>query len=330
VSEEAAPSALREGEGVLASAASWVSDPVWRLGRVVEGRRLSHTFLLANRTPDSVRVVKAASSCGCLTVKPIERTLLEPGAAAQVRVEMDTKGLRGRVRKLIHVEIAGTSGRGTDRIFLAVTADVTGVSRFVCEPYEIGLGDVEPSEVVTRTVTVRSTGREGPRNLFSAPDSAAVRAAVLPGPMDHAVLLKAVVVVPATPGPFEHRIRIGSEQDSVEPYVLRVCGRVRSEIEVRPARMFLGELHGGRGFSKRVVVRHRSGEAFRVKEVTVSSPALGVERMSPDGPASTALLRVCNKERLEAGPLLADVGLQLRTNAGTEELTLRVAGIVVE
>ena len=147
---------------------------------------------------------------------------------------------------------------------------------------------------------------------------------VLPGNGNSGVMVEIRVEAPSTPGPFEYLVRIASDQPLVKSYGLKVCGRVRSKIAIQPSHVFLGELDANSGFSQNIAVRHRFGDVVRIDKI-VASPLVKIEQSLVEGTSSAIIVHIHNAQRLEPGPMVADILLGI----GTEQVRVRVSGIVV-
>ncbi|MGD2063752.1 MAG: DUF1573 domain-containing protein [Nitrospirota bacterium] len=73
------------------------------VGVVFAGELVVHTYPFANQGDQPLRVFSAVVSCGCTEATVTGDDILAPGGVAEVRVETDTTGKRGRFTKEIEV-----------------------------------------------------------------------------------------------------------------------------------------------------------------------------------------------------------------------------------
>lgn len=94
--------------------------PTHDFGAVKPGDVKSHVFLIRNDGVTKVTVNRIIVDCGCTAVQ-LEDRIIPVGGTASVLVELDTKGLRGRVTK----QVAVTFQDGLPTIIMSLQAIVT-------------------------------------------------------------------------------------------------------------------------------------------------------------------------------------------------------------
>lgn len=111
---------------------SWVGPPTWgpllrcprstyNCGKLPTGEVRKCVFLLQNEGRQKLTLLKVISNCGCIVTDFDEGAELEPGASIPLRVQLDSTGMRGRIRK----DIAIQWGPGeTKPLVLTVIANV--------------------------------------------------------------------------------------------------------------------------------------------------------------------------------------------------------------
>ena len=63
------------------------AEPVWNLGEVAAGQRLSHEFTLLNRSKQRIRIGRVSATCGCVAVN-LHGEVVPPGDAIALPVEI--------------------------------------------------------------------------------------------------------------------------------------------------------------------------------------------------------------------------------------------------
>jgi len=78
-----------------------IFDPkILHLHDVLEGKKVEQQILIRNIGQSSHRIVRIESSCGCTTAEP-EMRILEAGGFTSVRIDIDTFGKTGEVKKTL-------------------------------------------------------------------------------------------------------------------------------------------------------------------------------------------------------------------------------------
>ena len=80
-----------------------LQDPYsWDFGQVKQNQVLEHGFTLKNNTDKALNITGHNTSCGC-TVSEIAKKTLEPGESAEVKVQFNSKGYKGKVQQFVYV-----------------------------------------------------------------------------------------------------------------------------------------------------------------------------------------------------------------------------------
>ena len=78
-------------------------DPyTWNFGEVEEGSILKHTFMLENKSKNTLIIKNVRTSCGC-TGSVVSNSEIPPGEASQIEVTFDTKGYSGKTEQFVFV-----------------------------------------------------------------------------------------------------------------------------------------------------------------------------------------------------------------------------------
>jgi hypothetical protein len=96
-----------------------VDERVHDFGKIKEGERVSHTFILTNTGEEPLIISLARGSCGCTTPK-WPRTPVPPGEQAEIEVVFNTAGRVGKQTKNVTI-YANTL---PDKTYLTIMADV--------------------------------------------------------------------------------------------------------------------------------------------------------------------------------------------------------------
>lgn len=88
-------------------------------GRVRQGQRVEHTFVLRNGGERDLRISRVRASCDCTAAGP--QDVIEPGATGEIPVSFDTTGQFGSVTRTIGVF---SNDPSAPAVLLKLTADV--------------------------------------------------------------------------------------------------------------------------------------------------------------------------------------------------------------
>lgn len=74
----------------------------FNFGRVVEGKKIEHTFTVFNDSNERKIIRKIKSSCGCTAVIPDEKEIMPKGKTT-VKTILHTAGLKGKIEKKVEL-----------------------------------------------------------------------------------------------------------------------------------------------------------------------------------------------------------------------------------
>ena len=74
----------------------------WNFGKVKEGQRLEHDFLLKNETDKTLNIKDINTSCGG-TASNIEKKTILPQESVKIEVQFNSKGYLGPVKQFVYV-----------------------------------------------------------------------------------------------------------------------------------------------------------------------------------------------------------------------------------
>ncbi|HBY57426.1 MAG TPA: hypothetical protein DEG96_06150 [Candidatus Atribacteria bacterium] len=79
-----------------------VSEEEWDFGKVVQGEKPTHTFMVKNGGEGELIIERIKESCSCIEAS-ISTTRLQSGDTAEVTVTYDTTDYLGKDEKHIHI-----------------------------------------------------------------------------------------------------------------------------------------------------------------------------------------------------------------------------------
>lgn len=110
-----------------------IEPPSHDFGKVTEGQRLTHVFVVKNTGGQPLEIGAVQPSCGC-TAAVLAEKVVAPGGSTRIEVAFDTRGRLGKNRKTIRVRSNDPDSQSTELVF---TADVEALLAF--EPPQVRL-----------------------------------------------------------------------------------------------------------------------------------------------------------------------------------------------
>jgi len=94
-------SALSEQELANAPALA-VDDTEFRFGRISQGEKVEHVYVLSNTGKSDLHIRKVKASCGCTAVQP-EKNVIAPGESVDIKTVFNSAGKIGNQNKTVTI-----------------------------------------------------------------------------------------------------------------------------------------------------------------------------------------------------------------------------------
>ncbi|MBA7575735.1 hypothetical protein ES708_17571 [subsurface metagenome] len=79
-----------------------VSEEEWDFGKVIQGEKPIHIFIVKNEGEGDLIIERVKESCACIEVS-ISTTRIQPGESAELKVTYDTTDYVGKDEKHVHI-----------------------------------------------------------------------------------------------------------------------------------------------------------------------------------------------------------------------------------
>jgi len=79
-----------------------VSEEKWDFGKVIQGQKLTHIFIVKNGGEGDLIIDSLKGSCACIEAS-ISATLIQPGESTELKVSYDTTDYVGKDEKHLHI-----------------------------------------------------------------------------------------------------------------------------------------------------------------------------------------------------------------------------------
>ena len=246
------------------------------LGEVPKGDKAHYTFTFKNRGLTDLVIEEAKPSCGC-TVAEFTETVA-PGESGTITATIDTERFRGPISKTVtvssndpvnskvHLQAKATVKPFVDvlpsqHVFLRADRGESASKKVTLISYEddvrLSLLRIEPSnELITvnpRPIEPGTVDEDG-------------------NPIEGDYELEVVLADTAPVGRVNATVDIITNSEKVEKVTLQVRGNVRGLVQVRPSRVFLGNLAEKieEPIVKTVRVTARSGDNLKIEKIESS------------------------------------------------------------
>jgi hypothetical protein len=94
-------SALSEAELANAPILN-VDDPEFKFGKIKQGEKVEHTYVLSNTGKSDLVIRKVKASCGCTAVQP-EKKIIAPGESVNIKTVFNSAGKMGNQNKTVTI-----------------------------------------------------------------------------------------------------------------------------------------------------------------------------------------------------------------------------------
>ena len=79
-----------------------VDDPEFRFGKINQGEKVEHTYMLTNSGKSDLHIRKVKASCGCTAVQP-EKRIITPGESVSIKTVFNSAGKVGNQNKTVTI-----------------------------------------------------------------------------------------------------------------------------------------------------------------------------------------------------------------------------------
>lgn len=98
-----------------------VDDPEFKFGKIQEGEKVEHVYVLSNSGKSDLHIRKVKASCGCTAVQP-EKNVIAPGESVNIKTVFNSKGKVGSQNKTVTII---TNDPKKSKMILWVKGEVT-------------------------------------------------------------------------------------------------------------------------------------------------------------------------------------------------------------
>jgi len=277
-----------------AAQAGWAdrlfSESSHDFGPVPRGAKVRHSFVLTNRTTESITILDVRASCGCTSGRA-SASVVPAGRQATVEAEMDTRNFVGKKATTLTVTMINASGHEAEAR-LGVSSDI--LADIVLNPGSADFGAVARGSSPSIVVAIDRLGGPTWRAVRMVSDCKHLAAKLEEtARSDKGVGYRLTVSVKADApaGEIREEIRILTNDPSSPNLPVLVTASVRGELSASPALLSLGNvaktgaqgrylIRGSRPFA--ITAIEGAGEGFSIAEADTSAKAVHVLTLKYD------------------------------------------------
>lgn len=250
----------------VSNAQEWARDMFdstrHNFGALARGSKSQHAFTITNKYKEDVHIASVRSSCGCASPEITIRTL-KTHEKGQIIAHFNTRTFLGQRQATITVTF--------DQPFYAeVQLQVSGYIRsdVVLDPPSFELGSIDQGTPVEKRMQVRYAGRNDWEIIdiqTTNPhlDVTAIETARGRGQITYELVMRLADDAPI--GYLNDQIWLITNDARAARVPIQLDGRIKADITVSPASLFMGVVKPGQSVTKKLVVR--SKKPFRVVNV---------------------------------------------------------------
>lgn len=248
-----------------------VDSPIHDFGKVPEGKKVSHDFVVRNTGNADLIIQQIVPACGC-TAASSDGNTISPGAESAIHVELDTSGFSGKSVKTIRLI---TSDLDSPSTTLTMTGEIE--PNVTVEPSSVNFGEISKTEIADKKaeVVVRTRPGSGIKLGNVRSFSRSVKVEELGGSDTEKRLAISLLPVAAL-GEVRDRVMveaIGGDRVAIN---VPVFGSVKGSLRLKPGIVSFGIIEGDRVLERTVKLENKGNQPVSVKSLTSSDPALSV------------------------------------------------------
>lgn len=246
-------------------------------GPVPRGAKVRHPFILTNRTNVPIQILNLRVSCGCTSGRANVSTV-EPGKAAIIEAEMDTRNFVGKKSTTLFVSMM--AGNQEAEIGLGVSSMI--LSDVVLNPGSVDFGTVGRGQAPGQALTVDQVGKPDWKIVRMVSASKAVNALLhetrrANGEVGYRLDVSLKPDAPA--GIVRDEIRLMTNDPETPGIPVLVTAQIRGDLSASPSLLSLGNVSSAAGAQGKFVVR--SSRPFAITKIEGAGDGFKIDDATP-------------------------------------------------
>ncbi len=244
-------------------------------GEILDLEDVDLTYLFRNTGAGPLTITQVKTTCGC-TVPELEKKTYMPGESGTLNVKFDPRGKAGAIARNITIFTDSDSTPSETIIVRALVKPVV-----VIEPKVVPFEAIQKGNSATKEFKIygRTDDFKVTRATASDPDVFDIEIedmgeAEYRGENLRLSIVRVTVKDNARPDNHRTDITIRTNDERKPIVTTTAIARVLGDLKIDPVRVTMGRMVVGDAFEKEFVVGSKSGTAFNIKSVGLSTIAL--------------------------------------------------------
>lgn len=290
-------------------------------GKVSEGSKVQHEFLLSNKGTSDLLIQRVLAGCGCTAATALN-TAIAANAESKISVSLDTSGMSGLQNKSVRVY-----SNDPENPIVTLTLNGTVQQKVTVEPANLLFESVTrgQKEPITKEVSITTDKDSGVKIGDVETFSKYVKIENVSG-NESAKKFTMVLDSNLPLGDFRERIIIALSGAAKSSINIPVYANVKGDLQISPPAVSFGIISGKELISRKVNVENKSDQPYILKSVVGSSKALSaqVNEIKPGKSYTVDIM-------LDPNKIEGDLRTEMKFKAETdleESLSINVYGVM--
>ncbi len=243
-----------------------IKNPTYDFGQVKQGEKVSHNFVIANKSKKTVEIKKINPSCGC-TAAILDKKILSPGQSTKLKAIFDTSGFIGRKEKSISIYDADKNSYQ-----LKIKGNI--VSDINVKPRRVFLGDISAESKPSSRITLDASSGVKFKDVISRSKFLKVESENLANKL----VLNIEILTGAPLGDFQSRISVLTTSEETPVVNIPVIAHIYADLILDPKSINFGVIQGPlkEKVIKSAFLNNTSSNKVNIKSISSSNNDIDV------------------------------------------------------
>jgi len=301
----------------------YCDQPKFDFGKIVQGKKIEHIFVIQNRGNATLNVLSVQPSCGCTTA-PISQNVIEPGKTAEIKSVFDTARFEGVVHKGINV-----SSNDPDHAIFQLSLAGTIIKLYETLPSFIDFQRINKNSGFETQVTVRGLeGRVPAITSVTLDGDVPVDATFAKKPDTDEYIVTLKLKPNVQPRGIAGSLVIHLKDPDVPTLQIPIRGQVTGDVTFFPPQINFGTLRAKEVMARKVILTLNSPDV-NVTSVTADPPIFTTKLNPRPGQIRISEVQITVSETAPAGPVKGKLKIQT-TSKEQGLIEIPIEGTIVQ
>ncbi len=305
-----------------AKPAIFCAEPKYDFGKIYQGKKVEHEFVIENKGASTLNVMSVQPSCGCTTA-PISQNVVEPGKTATIKAIFDSSRFEGAVHKTITVS-------SNDPNHPALTLELTGmiVKMYEAIPPFINFQRIKKNSSFETQITVQGNeGRKPNITSVSFDNDLPFEATFAKKPDSEDYIITVKLKSGIEPRFASGSLIIALQDADLPKLQIPVNGQITGDISVFPPKITFGTVKP-KDMLKKILITLDNPDVS-VASVDVEPPILTTTTTTRQGGMKMLEIQPQVKESAPVGPVKGTINIHT-TSKEQALVTVPFEGVIAE